>query len=565
MRKRSPHAKTLIDAAAGRRAPDLVFKNANVVNVFTQEIIRADVAVTGGRIAGVGRYGGPREIDCTNLFLCPGLIDAHCHIESSMAVPTEFSRAVLPSGTTTLICDPHEIVNVCSAQGLRFMLDSAERSVCELFYMLPSCVPATAFETSGASFTADDMRAFLREPRVLGLAEVMSFPDVVAGSGAVLDKIRLFKNHRIDGHAPGLAGNALQAYAAAGISSDHEAATFAEAMEKARTGLAVLVREGSAAHNLTAVMKGVVKTGLSTRRFLFCTDDKHLDDIRRDGHVIHNVRMAIRLGVPPAEAISMATFNTAQHYGLHDRGAIAAGRRADLLLLSDLNSMCVEAVYRSGVTADTLLSRPADAPPVPDDILNSVHLKPVTPDDLKLRIAGKTDVIGMIPHEILTRHLREEVPTVDGFFRPNAEYSKLCVLERHGKNGNIAVAPLKGYGVRGGAIATSVAHDSHNVIAAGDNDRDIAAAVNNIRAIGGGYAVVQNGAVTGSLPLRVAGLMSAEPYQAVERGTRAILEQAKKLHIAEGLDPFISLSFMALPVIPTLRLTDKGLVDLFPE
>lgn len=563
MRRHSPHVKTLVDTAAGRRAPDLVFKNANVINVFTQEIVEADVAVTGDRIAGVGRYGGPNEIDCSGLFLCPGLIDAHCHIESSMALPTEFSRAVLPSGTTTLLCDPHEIVNVCGAQGLRFMLDSAEQSLCDLYYMLPSCVPATGFETAGAEFTAEDMRAFLREPRILGLAEVMSFPDVVSGSRAVLDKIQLFHSHRIDGHAPGLTGQALQAYAAAGISSDHEATTFGEAVEKARAGMVVLVREGSAAHNLTAILEGAVQTGFPTRRFLFCTDDKHLDDIRRDGHILHNVRMAVTLGVPPTEAISMATINTAQHYGLSDRGAVAPGRLADLLLLSDLQSMRVEAVYKGGMPADELLSRPTGALPIPQEILSSVHIRPVTPDDLKLRVDGIADVIGMVPRQILTRHLREAVPAKDGFFQPDGEYAKLCVLERHGKNGNIAVAPLKGYGIHGGAVATSVAHDSHNIIAAGDNDRDIAAAVNHIRAIGGGYAVVQNGAVTGELALRVAGLMSTEPYTAVERGTSAILEQAKQLRIAEGMDPFITLSFMALPVIPSLRLTDRGLIDLF--
>ena len=316
------------------------------------------------------------------------------------------------------------------------------------------------------------------------------------------------KSHRIDGHAPGLSGNALQAYAAAGISSDHEATTFAEAREKARAGFAVLVREGSAAHNLAAIMEGVVKTGLSTRRFLFCTDDKHLDDIRRDGHILHNVRMAIELGVPPVEAVSMATFNTAEHYGLHDRGAIAAGRRADLLLLSDLKSMRVEAVYQGGISADELLSQPGSAMPIPDAVLDSMHLRPVSPDDLKLPVDGKSDVIGMIPHEILTHHLYEDVPAAGGFFQPNAEYAKLCVLERHGKNGNIAVAPLKGYGVRCGAIATSVAHDSHNIIAAGDNDRDIAAAINHIRTIGGGYTVVQNG--TGDRRARAAGCRADE-------------------------------------------------------
>lgn len=563
MPKFSPHTKTLIKTAAGFREPDLVFKHANILNVFTQEIIRADVAVTGNRIAGVGRYDARREINCQNLYLCPGLIDAHCHIESSMAVPAELSRAVLPSGTTTLIADPHEIVNVCGAQGLQFMLDSAENSVCDIFCMLPSCVPATDFETSGAIFNSRDMRPFLRHPRVLGLAEVMNFPGVVAGEQSVLDKIKLFRNKTIDGHAPNLTGNALQAYISAGISTDHEASSFAEAAEKARAGLSVLVREGSAAHNLNAILEGVLKAGLSTRRFLFCTDDKHLDDIRRDGHIIHNVRMAIRLGFSPIEAVSMATYNTAEHYGLRDRGAIAAGRRADLLLVSDLQAMRIEAVYKSGRPAEELLSRPSAPLDVPDAILNSVILNPISPDDLKLKVNGKTDVIEMIPSQLLTNHLWEEVPIAGGFFMPSGEYTKLCVLERHGKNGNIAVAPLKGYRIRGGAIATSVAHDSHNIIAAGDNDTDIAIAVNHIREIGGGYTVVQSGNVIGSLPLNVAGLMSGEPYETVEQNIRSILKASKRLHIAKDIDPFISLSFMALPVIPTLRLTDHGLIDLF--
>jgi len=563
MPKQPSRIKTIIQTASGRREPDLVFKNAQVLNVFTQETIRADVAVSGDAIAGVGHYNARNEIDCKNLYLCPGLIDAHCHIESSMALPAELSRAVLPSGTTTLIADPHEIVNVCGARGLQYMLDSAETAVCDIRYMLPSCVPATEFETSGAVFTAEDMRPFIRHPRVLGLAEMMNFPGVIAGEQTVLDKLKLFENGRIDGHAPGITGRALQAYLSAGISTDHEATTFKEATEKARAGLAILVREGSAAHNLTAILEGVIKEKLPTRRFMFCTDDKHLDDIRRDGHIVHNVRMAIRLGFSPIQAVSMATYNTAEQYGLRDRGAIAAGRRADLLLVSDLQSMRIEAVYRGGKAAADLLSAPSVLPAVPGAIANSVHIDPVSPDDLRLKVDGKTDVIEMIPSQLLTNHLREDVPSASGYFTPSAVYAKLCVLERHGKNGNIAVAPLKGYGITGGAVATSVAHDSHNIITAGDNDRDLTLAINHIREIGGGYAVARGGSITGSLPLRVAGLMSDETCEAVENMTQAILAEAGKLHIANGIEPFVSLSFMALPVIPTLRLTDKGLIDLF--
>ena len=560
----SPCSQTIIDTAAGRRPPDLVFKRANIINVFTSEIVQADVAVSDGRIAGVGQYGGPHEIDCSTLYLCPGFIDAHCHIESSMAAPAEFARAVLPSGTTTLISDPHEIVNVCGATGLAFMLDQAKHAVCDIFTMLPSCVPATEFETAGAAFTAQDMQPFLSHPRVLGLAEVMNVPGVTGCDPAVMEKMALFSGRLIDGHAPGLSGRMLQAYAAAGVSSDHESTSFAEAVEKARAGFSVLVREGSAAHNVSDIITGVVKNNLSTRRFLFCTDDKHLDDIRREGHIVHNIRLAIQLGVPPADAVAMATLNTAEHYGLKDRGAIAAGRLADLVLVSDLQSMRIEAVYKGGVLSTDLLSRKATDASAPPVVLNSVHLKAITEVDLKLPVSGVTDVIELIPGQLLTRHLQEAMPTINGVFQPTETYAKLCVLERHGKNGNIAVAPLKGYGIRGGAVAASIAHDSHNVIAAGDNDRDIAEAINHIAAIGGGYAIARGGRITGSLALPIAGLMSPASYADVERGIAAILQEASKLHIADGVEPFISLSFLALPVIPTLRLTDKGLSDLFP-
>ncbi len=563
MRKQSHPIEPLIHTATGKQEADLVFKNADVLNVFTQEILRADVAVVDGRIAGVGNYSAANQVDCTGLTLCPGLIDAHCHIESSMATPAEFSRAVLPSGTTTLIADPHEIVNVCGARGLQFMLDAADHAVCDILYMLPSCVPATEFETSGADFSAADMQPFLQHPRVLGLAEVMNFPGVLSAETAMLDKIKLFDRMMIDGHAPGISGNALQAYVAAGIASDHEATGFAEALEKARAGLAVLVRQGSAAQDLEALLSGVLQEKLSTRRFMMCTDDKHLDDIHRYGHIVHNIRMAIDLGFPPIEAITMASYNTAEHFGLRDRGAIAAGRRADLLLVSDLQTMKIEAVYQNGTSADTLLQSPSTKREVPSDILNSIHLKLITEADIQLKADGVTDVMGMIPGQILTRHLQEAVPVENGFFKPSQTYAKLCVLERHGKNGNIAVAPLKGYGIQGGAVATSVAHDSHNIIVAGDNDSDIVLAVNHLRTIGGGYVVVNNGTVIGSLPLQVAGLMSLESHTQVEQLTETVLAAARTLHIADGIDPFISLSFMALPVIPTLRLTDQGLIDLF--
>ena len=485
--------KACIDVAAGRAPADLVFKNVNVVNVFSEEIITADVAVAGGVIAGVGSYRGRTELDCTDKFLCPGFIDAHIHIESSLAAPFEFARAATRSGTTTIVADPHEIVNVCGAQAVQYLLDATENLPLNVYLMLPSSVPATPFETNGADFTAADMAPFMAHPRVLGLGEVMCYPDVLAARQTVLEKLALAADagKRADGHAPGLSGRELQAYAAAGIRTEHECTTFAEAAEKLRAGLAVLVREGSAAKNLSVLVNGLLDSDLPADRFLFCTDDKHLDDIARDGHLRWNVRQAISLGMKPVTAIKMATWNAAREYGLRDLGAVAAGYRADLVLLDSLKQMTVRAVYKDGRPVEERFAGLAAAP-VPDALLHSVHFENVAPADLALPVAGPAHVIEMVPYQIVTRHAVEEVPSENGFFRPNAVYTKLCVVERHGKNGGVAVCPLKGYGITGGAIATSVAHDSHNVIAAGDNDADLALAINHLKEIGGGYVLARD-------------------------------------------------------------------------
>ncbi len=552
--------RRLIEVASGREAADLVFKNVGVVNVFTGEIRPADVAVAGGYIAGLGSYSAPNELDCTDRYLCPGFVDAHIHIESTMVLPGEFVRMALPSGTTTVIADPHEIVNVCGAKGMQFMLDASEGLPCNLFFMLPSSVPSTPFETAGGAFTAQDMAPFANNPRVLGLGEAMAYTDVVAARGPILGMLEMFGH--VDGHAPGLAGRDLQAYVAAGVRTEHESTTFAEALEKARAGMAILVREGSAAHNLSTIVSGLLDNDLPTDRFMFCTDDKHLDDLGRDGHIRWNVKMAVDLGMKPVDAVRMASWNAARVFGLRDVGAVAPGYKADLVLLSSLKRVEVAAVYKDGVPAETRL---ASLPPLvaaDADILHSVKAKTITPADIRLPVAGLADVIEMVPYQLITKHLREAVPTdEEGCFAPNGEYTKLCVVERHGKNGNLAVAPLKGYGITGGAIATTVAHDSHNIIAAGDSDADIALAVNRLREIGGGYVLVRGGQVAGEVPLAVAGLMSTEPAERVRGLTGEIIASAHEMKIPYYIDPFISLSFLALPVIPSLRLTDMGLFD----
>lgn len=555
-------AKHLVEVAAGRAAPDLVLKNANVVNVFTGEILPGDVALADGYIAGVGSYNGPNTVDCTDRYVCPGFVDAHIHIESTMVPPAEFVRMALPSGTTTVIADPHEIVNVCGAKGMQYMLQASENLPCNLYFMLPSSVPATPYETAGGTFNAEEMAPFLGHPRVLGLGEAMAFTDVVAGRGEIMRMMEAARGHVVDGHAPGMAGHNLQAYAAAGVMTEHECTTYAEAAEKARAGFAILVREGSAAHNLTTIVGGLLDNDMPTNRFMFCTDDKHLDDIARDGHIRWNVKLAIEMGMKPVEAIRMASFNAAQVYGLRDVGAVAAGYKADLVVLSSLKQVTVEQVYKDGLPAAERLAEITPYQTDDADILHSVKAPVVTAEMLALPADGVRDVMEMVPYQLVTNHLREAVPTENGLFAPNSQYTKLCVVERHGKNGNIAVAPLKGYGICGGAIATTVAHDSHNIIAAGDSDADLALAINRLREIDGGYVLVQNGKLAGEVPLAIAGLMSTRPAEETQQNIGEIIQKAAAMGIPYYIDPFTSLSFMALPVIPALRLTDMGLFDV---
>ncbi len=554
-----PNLKALIDVAARRREADLVLKNAQVVNVFTEEVLPADVAVCEGTIAGVGSYTAAHQIDCTGLTLCPGFIDAHIHLESSMVLPAEFVRMALPSGTTTVIADPHEIVNVCGARGMRFMLNAVRGLPCNVLFMLPSCVPATPYETSGAAFELDDMLPFLDDPQVLGLGEVMGFTQVTEADARFVQMLEAFGARPVDGHAPGLTGAALQAYVAAGARTEHESTTFAEAAEKARAGMAVLVREGSAAHNTVDIIRGLLQSGLPQNRFMFCTDDKHLDDLERDGHIRWNVKLAVELGMPLPAAVRMASTNAALAYGLRGLGAIAPGYRADMVLLSDAKRVTVHSVYKDGRPAAECLAALRPAAPVDASVLRTVRLEAVTPARLALPLGEAADVIEMVPYQLATRHLREAVPRENGVFAPNSTYTKLCVAERHGKNGNLAVAPLKGYGITGGALATTVAHDSHNIIAAGDNDADLVLAINRLAQINGGYVLVGAGKVLGEVPLPVAGLMSDAPAAQVQAAIGDIIAKAHAMGIPRHIDPFISLSFMALPVIPSLRLTDRGL------
>ena len=551
------------NAARGLIPADLVLKNGIVLDVFTHEMIPADVAVVGGVIVGVGKYSGVEEIDCTGKIISPGFIDAHLHIESTMVSPLELAKIVVLKGTTTMITDPHELVNVKGSKGLDYLLEAANNTPVNIFTMLPSAVPATPFDTNGAGeFLARDMLPYVDHPRVLGLGEAMSFLDVMYPKPEMTEKLRLFSGRVKDGHAPGLRGKEIQSYKLAGIANDHECSTFKEAFDKMRAGFDILIREGSAARNLEAILSGMLEKHLPFERCAFCTDDKHLEDIVTEGHIDHCVRKAIALGVPPIYAYKMATYYPSKMYGLRKSGAVAAGYKADLLILDDLEKVSIREVIKGGKRVDQeYLESFRECMPAPE-MLHTVVFHSVKEEDLALRVKETNHVIGLLKDQIVTEHLCESLPQQDGLFIPDEVYSKLCVVERHGRNGNLAVAAIKGFGIRNGAIATSVSHDSHNIIAVGDNDRDLVCAINSIKEMQGGYVLASQGRVLDALPLRIGGLISMENGSYVRKKTAQMLKEARTLGIPEGVDPFITLSFMALPVIPHLRLLDTGLFDV---
>ena len=545
--------------AASRNAA-LVVKNAKIVNVFTEEIIEGDVAVRDGIILGIGSYSGKQEIDAKGAYLCPGLIDGHVHIESSMAHPARFANTILEKGTTSIIADPHEIANVCGTDGIQYMLDQTEWLPLSVFFMLPSCVPCTAFETSGAKITAKDMEQFFDHPRVIGLGEVMDYYATVTGDGEMLDKLELFKNRPIDGHAPLLSGDNLNAYCVAGPHTDHECSNYEEVLEKLRSGMRIHLRLGSATRGIEEIMRKVAENNLPTRRMMFCTDDKHLENIREEGHINYILRRAVANGISPMNAIQMGTINVANTYALKNYGAIAPGYRADMVLFDNLTDFNPLTVISGGNVfehnSDDIILRPDPK------IYNSVHLAPRRPDMLNLPVGDATTVINLVDNEIMTKATREKVPSKDGLFVPKDGLVKLAVVERHHASGRVGVGVLRGLPIKNGAIATTVGHDSHNLIVAGDNDADMFAAIDALEACGGGYIVVSDQKILARLTLPVAGLMSDAPTAVILSKQQKLLAAAEELGVKSGTDPFITLSFVALPVIPEIRLTDMGLFDV---
>ena len=556
--------KEKIRVASGDGMVDLLIKNGRVVDVFSGQIEKRDVAIFGGVIVGFGDYQARETIDVKGDFLCPGLIDGHVHIESSMVTIPEFARAVLPNGTTTVVIDPHEIANILGQEGIRFMAESARGVPLNVFVMLPSCVPATHMETSGATLKATDLNPLLKEPWAIGLAEMMNFPGVIFRNPEVLKKIETARGKRIDGHAPMLSGKGLYAYLTAGIRSDHECTTLKEAKEKLKNGMWIMIREGTTARNLRSLIPLVQPK--NSRRFLFVTDDRHPKELIEEGHINSMVRQAIQWGIDPILAIQMATLNVAEYFRLDDLGAIASGYRADMVTFDHLGRFQIKKVFKDGVwVADNgkMLSRPIEK----RKSLKAkgfVRIKPLKKDAFLLRSDQPfAKVIQLIPDQIVTKKSVKKILLKDGVAHPNIKEDilKIVVVERHKATGNIGIGFVQGFGLKKGAIGSSVAHDSHNLVIVGTNDQDIVKTVEAIQAMGGGLVAVSNGKVLASLPLPIAGLMSNTSVTQVNLQLE-VLHRAVRTLGCKLPDPFMTLSFLSLPVIPELKITDKGLVDV---
>ncbi|NLK98353.1 adenine deaminase [Defluviitalea saccharophila] len=548
-------------AALGLIDSDLVLKNANIINVFTEEIYKTDIAIYNGLIVGLGKYKGKVEIDLEGKYVCPGFIDSHLHLESTLVPPAVLIHNAVLWGTTTFIVDPHESVNVSGCDGIEYILEQTNEVPANVYVMMPSCVPATPMEDNGCTFTAEDMKKYIHHPRILGLGEVMDYNSVVSAEQSMFEKLDLFRDKVIDGHAPFLSNEQLASYALAGIATDHECCDFEYALKESRNGMQVLIREGSAAKNLEAIVKGIIENNIEVSRFSFCTDDKHIEEIREEGHISYNVKKAIALGLSPLKAIKMATINAARCYGLKHLGAIAPGYQADLVVLNDLDNVVIESVYHKGKLIDN--NTPIVIPKPKDHIKNTVKVKEVTKEMLMIKASqDPVSVLQMIDQQIITKHIKVEVPSQDGYFVPNKIYNKAAVIERHKLTGKIGLAVVSGFGISNGAIASSVSHDSHNIIVIGDNDHDILLAVEELVSTQGGYTIVENGKVLETLPLPIMGLISDLEFSEVHSRLKTMIQHAHRMGVPENMDPFITLSFIALPVIPEIRITTNGLYDV---
>lgn len=552
---------TRIDQAAGRGAADLVITAGRVLDVITGDVITGDVAICGDQIVGIGEsYEGVETIDATGLTLVPGFIDTHLHVESSLVTPFEFDRCVARRGITTAICDPHEIANVLGPEGIRYFLEASAHTMLDLRVNLSSCVPSTDMETAGAEITADDLRALMDHPAVIGLAEFMNYPGVVHNIPECLEKLEIFEGRHIDGHAPLLTGRELNAYLAAGIRTEHEATSAEEAREKLSRGMRILIREGSVSKDLDALLP--LLTERTSAYMCLCTDDRNPLDIEEHGHLDYMIRTAIARGVSPLAVYRAASLSAAEAFGLKDRGQIAPGRRADIVALGSLEACDARFVITGGRRVDPT----ADArnAPLPAPGGHSVHLPEITSETFRDRSnRSETPVIGILPGKILTEHLTEDIPIVDGDKAPDAarDLVRITVIERHGKNGNIANGFVRGFELKRGAIASTVCHDHHNLAVVGVDYDDMALAATHLGTLGGGFAVAAGGEILADLALPIAGLMSPEPFEIVHEKLLSLRSAARSLGVTLE-EPFLQLAFLALPVIPALKITDRGMVDV---
>jgi adenine deaminase len=554
----------IIEVSKGRKLGDLLLKNCRVVNVFNETIEENDVLVQNGIIAGVGRYKSAREIiDVSGSFVSPSFIDSHLHIESSMLIPPEFAKSVIPLGTTTVVADPHEIANVSGISGLQFMINSSKNLPMDIFFMLSSCVPATSLETSGAHLYAEDLQMLKNNEKVLGLAELMNYQGVIAEDKEVLDKILMFRDRIIDGHSPGLSGDNLNVYLSSGVMTDHECTNAEEALEKLSKGMWIMMREGSLTRDVLRLLP--ILNEKTKHRILLCTDDKHPEDLIGEGHINFAISLLVDNNIPLPLAIRLATLNPSLFFGFKRKGGIAPGYIADIVIFNELKN--IEKVFKDGVmVAENGKSLFEISNPVHDyAVKNTINLKQVTFEKLLVQQnTGKIRVIGIRPFSVVTDELFYDPKVVEGYVVSDIERDliKIAVFERHKATGRVATGFIHGLGLKRGAFATSIAHDSHNIIAAGENDKDILLAVAQIEAMGGGIAITKDGKVIGFLPLPYGGLMTnADVYQVAENLT-SLHKIAKEENFVSAGDPFMTLAFMSLPVIPKLKITDMGLVDV---
>ena len=556
--------RELIIKAKGDKSSDLVFKNANIINVFTGEIIFGNLAVDNGRIVGIGDYKGEKEIDLNGKYLSPGFIDSHVHIESSMSTPSQFARAVVPRGVTSIISDPHEIANVKGIEGIKYMIEDAKNTPLDVYVMLPSCVPATGFENSGAILEAKDLEELINEESVLGLGEMMNYPGVIQADDKILDKLILGRKTIIDGHGPVISGKDLNAYVAGGIKTEHESSTQEEVMERLRLGMYILLREGSAAKDLSNIIGSVNKDNL--RRFLLCTDDKHPEDLINEGSIDFNIKLAIKAGIDPVDAIKMASLNSAECYGLKDKGAIAPGYRADLVVIDNLDDFNIVKVFKDGeLVAEDNKALFEINQHMEDKMKDSVNIKKLTIKDIQIKMkTKKANIISIVEDSLVTEKLVKEVKVENGYFQYSDEdILKLVVVERHKATGNIGLGLIENFQLKNAAIGSTIAHDSHNILVVGDNDEDILSVIEEIERIGGGLVIVSQGRVLKSLSLEIAGLMTSKPIEEINISLKEMMKISQEdLKVNPNIDPFMTLAFMALPVIPKIKLTDKGLFDV---